>query len=116
MYPASLLIWIQIKPYYGLGLTKAGCYLSALTMGCLVKKINAGEEDAKVRFIYPVLSSRGMYDLAIDIELSVSKYSFNVPLSIALIATLFPIFHWKKISMLEAVFILACVHLLYIYL
>ena len=114
-YPLILLAWIQLKPYYGSGLTQMGTHLSALTMGCIVEKVAAGKEDTKVSFVHSILTRRGLADLEIDVRLSVSSYSFNVPLTLALIASLFPVFRWRKRSLFEAAFILVSIHLLYVY-
>lgn len=114
-YPIFLFVWINVKPYYGSGMSRLGAHLSAYTMGSSVKKITVDKEDAQVRFIRSFYRGNDLADLVVDLKLSVSKYSFNVPLYLALIASLFPIFRWRKRSLVEALFILLFIHLLYVY-
>lgn len=115
VYPLFLIAWINVKSYYGYGMTHVGAYLSASTMGSSVKEIVVEKEDATITFVRSFYKGLDLADLVIDIKLSVSKYSFNVPLSLALIASLSPLFHWKKRSLIEVILILLLIHLLYIY-
>lgn len=114
-YPAFLFVWINIKPYYGSGMTRLGTHLAAFTMDSTVKETVVDREDDRVSFVRSFYSGNDLADLVVDLTLSVSKYSFNVPLSLALIASLFPIFRWRKRSLIEALLILLFIHLLYIY-
>jgi hypothetical protein len=114
-YPLFLVIWIYVKPFYGTGLTHIGTGLAVLTMGGVVEKIVTDKEDASVTLVRSFITNHGMTDMVLDLKLSVSKYSFNVPLTFALIASLLPIFRWRKRTLFEAVLILVFVHLLYIY-
>lgn len=114
-YAIFLFAWINVKSYYGYGLTQIGTYLSACTMGSSVKEIVVDKENARITFIRSFYKGLELADLVLDVKLSVSKYSFNVPLSLALIAALFPLFHWKKRSLIEVILILLFIHLLYIY-
>jgi hypothetical protein len=47
------------------------------------------------------MTRHGIDDLLLDLKIEVSKYSFNVPLTFALVAGLFPIFKWQKRSLIE---------------
>ncbi len=115
VYPLFLVVWIKVKSYYGYGMAHVGVYLSASTMGSSVKEIVVDKEDAKITLIRPFYKGLDLADLVIEIKLSVSKYSFNVPLSLALITALFPLFRWRRRSLIEVVMILLSIHLLYIY-
>lgn len=114
-YAAALFVWIQIKPAYGTVLTQMGSRLAGWTAGLEVEKIAHGKEDATVTFTRPLLTGRGLADYLIELKISVSNYSFNVPLTFALVTALLPFFRWRKKSLLEAGLILVCIHLLYIY-
>ncbi|MBW1927307.1 MAG: hypothetical protein JRI35_08985 [Deltaproteobacteria bacterium] len=114
-YPLFLGIWIYVKPFYGTGLTHIGTRLAVLTMGGVVEKIVTDKEEASVTLVRSFVTNHGIADMVLDLKLSVSKYSFNVPLTFALITGLLPIFRWQKGTLLEAVLILVFVHLLYIY-
>lgn len=68
-----------------------------------------------ITFSRRILTTKGLADFVVDIKIDVSKYSFNVPLTFALVAGLFPFFRWRKRYVAEALVILVFVHLLYIY-
>ncbi len=114
-YPIFLLIWINVKPYYGFGMAKTGAHLSAYTMGSKVQQITIDKENSQVSFVHSFYKGNDLADLVVNIKLSVSKYSFNVPLSLALITALFPLFRWRKRSLIEVILILLFIHLLYVY-
>ena len=114
-YLLFLILWIQVKPYYGNMLTQVGARLAAGTTGLRVEQIRHGKEVATITFARPVLTKKGLRDILLDLKISVSNYSFNLPLTLALITCLFPFFKWRKKSLIEACFILLFIHLLYIY-
>lgn len=110
-----LVIWLNIKPYYGSVQAHLGSHLSALTTGFQVKDIRPEKEVATITFSRPILTAKGLADFVVDIKIAVSNYSFNVPLTFALVAGLFPFFNWRKRFFFEAVLILIFIHMLYIY-
>ncbi len=114
-YLASLILWIHVKSYYGLVLSKLGSYFASATMNCRIESFSKGKEVTKINFSKLISTTKGIGKLSIDVSISVSNYSFNIPLTIALIASLFPFFKWKKRYILEAFTILILVHILYIY-
>ncbi|TES91719.1 MAG: hypothetical protein E3J94_03440 [Desulfobacteraceae bacterium] len=114
-YLLFLILWIQVKPYYGNIITQVGARLAASTTGLRVEQIRHGKEVATITFARTVLTKKGLGDILLDLKIRVSNYSFNVPLTLALVAGLFPFFKWRKRSLIEACFILLFIHLLYIY-
>ena len=114
-YIFVLVLWIQVKPYYGSVQAHVGSYLSAWTTGFQVTTIKQEKEITVITFSRAILTTRGLADLVVDLKIAVSHYSFNVPLTLALVAGLFPFFKWRKRFLAEALFILLFVHLLYIY-
>jgi len=114
-YPLFLAAWIHIKPYYGKVLGAAGVRLSALTTGVKLKTIKTGKDKTDARLEKPILTDRGLADVQIRLYFSTSSYSFNVPLTLALLAALYPFTRWKFKNIAEALILLASVHLLYIY-
>jgi hypothetical protein len=113
-YSVVLILWIQVKPYYGNTLTHVGSRLAAWSAGFRVETVHHGKEVATITFAYPVLTKHGMGDILLDVKIAVSQYSFNVPLTFALVAGLFPFFRWRARSLIEACIILLFIHLLYI--
>ncbi len=110
-----LVGWIQVKPYYGGAMARVGGGLSAWTAGFTVEEVRQGKDVAEIRFKYVGMTAKGIAELLVDISLSVSGYSFNVPLTLALVAGLFPFFRWRKRTLFEVCCLLLLIHLLYIY-
>jgi len=114
-YPIFLTAWIWIKPFYGSLIGNTAIRLSAFTTGVRIDKINIGKEKSHAKLSKPVATDRGMADVFVDLSFSISSYTFNVPLTLALIAALYPIAGWRLKNFIEALAILAAIHLLYVY-
>ncbi len=114
-YAVFLVLWLQVKHYYGAILTQVGAHLAAKTAGVRVLQIDHGDEISTITFARTVVKQRRLGDLLIEKTISVSHYSFNVPLTLSLVTSLFFIFRWRKRPLIEACLILLCVHLLFIY-
>jgi len=114
-YPVFLVIWVQVKPYYGYVLTQVGARLAAATTGLHIEDIQHGKEKAAVTFTDQIMTGEGLRDLFLDLKIAVSDYTFNVPLTFALVVGLFPFFKWRKRTLIEACVILIFIHLSYIY-
>ncbi len=114
-YFIFLILWIQIKSFYGYGLAKVGSKLAAITMNCKISSFKNNGELTKITFSKLISTTKGLGKLTIDVDIAVSKYSFNIPLTLALMASFFIFFRWKKRTLFEAIFLLILVHLLYVY-
>jgi hypothetical protein len=106
--------WIQVKPYYGQFIAQASGYLSSWGMGAHLENVSQEKNMTKLRIAKPVQDGLRSGDLVLDLQLSVAAYSFNVPLTFALMASLFPLFRWRKRYLLEAVLILMAIHMLFV--
>ncbi|MCJ7809048.1 MAG: hypothetical protein MUP26_02180, partial [Desulfobulbaceae bacterium] len=53
VYIFSLILWIQVKPYYGYALTQVGTRLAAWSTGLRVRSIGLEEEGIPVCFAGP---------------------------------------------------------------
>lgn len=113
-YLAVLGVWIQVKPLYGTVLSHLGVRLAGWSAGMEVKDIRQGRDRTRIALRRPLLTQGGLADFIVELEISVSNYSFNVPVTFALIAALFPFFKWRGRTLLEAALILVLIHLLYI--
>lgn len=114
-YIALIFLWIQLKPYYGLTMAHIGTRLAAWTPGFRVQHIEQDDEIATVTLTRPLMTKKGLGDFQIELKLSVSNYSFNVPLTFALVISLSAFFHWRKHMLLEVSLFLFLVHLLYVF-
>jgi hypothetical protein len=114
-YLLLLFLWLHIKPYYGNFLAHVGAQLAAWTTGARLSEVAQASEVADISFLYYAVTGEGSGDVMLKVRISVSNYSFNVPLTFALIAGLFVIFRWAPATILESCLILMGVHLAYIY-
>ena len=114
-YIIFLLLWIQVKPFYGALLTSIGAHLAGITAGAELEKVVQEKDLAKVSYAVTVMRAGNVGEVLMDFRISVSNYSFNVPLSFALTAALFVFFRWHWRYLLEVSLILISVHVLYIY-
>ncbi len=114
VYPAFLALWIYLKPYYGTALSQLGAHLAALLSNVSVDSLKHGRETALITFSTPVAIQGSLQDLLIDVRLSASAYSFNVPLTYALALALWPLLQWSRRGLLEITLLVIVVHLLYI--
>ena len=114
-YLLLLFTWVHVKPYYGNFLAHIGAQLSAWTTGARLSQVSQDKEIADISFLYYAVTDTGSGDVMLNVKISVSNYSFNVPLTFALIAGLFVVFRWSAGSILESCLILMAIHLGYIY-
>lgn len=115
VYIFSLILWIQVKPYYGYVLTQVGTRLAAWSTGVRVRSIELEKGVIPVCLAGPVLTEKGLGELIVELKIDASHFSYNVPLTIALVAGLLFFFRWRKRYLTEIIVLLVFVHLLYIY-
>ena len=109
-YALFLFVWIQVKDYYGTTLT-----LTASKLLTLVKDVSyegVTPVGAAIEVTFSPLSRR---DMLVDIPVNTSSYTFNAPLTLSLMATLWLFIGKKGKAYSEALLILLGVHLLYVF-
>ena len=109
-YLVFLLLWIQVKDYYGYGLTMTGSKIIAAIKNLEIDAVNQNDERVQVTFS-PYRINR---DILIDIPVRTNTYTFNSPLTLAIMASLFPFIRKRVRAYGEAVMLLLCVHLLFV--
>jgi hypothetical protein len=109
-YFFALMLWIQIKAGY--------CYMTALMTSKLVAGIkNAKVEDIEVvkgavEVTFRPIQQATQSFVRVQIQ---TNYTFNAPLTIAIMASLFLFIKRRKRAYAEALCILLSVHLLYVF-
>jgi hypothetical protein len=111
VYFFSLLVWIQAKNYYGYAVTLTA---SKVVSGLKDVKLDGLERKADIiqATFAPLTGDTGML---IDVPIQTSNYTFNVPLTLAVMAGLYLFLRRRKRAYAEALAILVGVHLLYVF-
>lgn len=113
-----LVIWTGIKNYdgvngyYGTLITTVSSYAAAAVKNAQVVDITLDGDIVKVGFIPKKFGVAQVYKTSIDVP--ISNYTFNVPLTLAIMAAFFPFLSTKRIY-LEAILILIFVHVLFVF-
>lgn len=119
-YALALFIWtgIGIKDYegvriqYGKFITVVSSYAAAAVKNSTIRSIEQEDEVVKVTFTPNKFGLAQVYGSTLDIP--VSNYGFNVPLTIAIMAAFIPFLKSRR-AYIEALLILMFVHFLFIF-
>jgi hypothetical protein len=110
-YLIFLVLWINIKNYYGYAITYSVSNMIMPIKDVVLESITRKGDIIDVSF------SKHTYRGEIKARTSVktSNYTFNVPVTFAIMAALHLFIKRKKRAYLEAVLILLFIHILYIF-
>lgn len=111
VYFSGLLIWIQVKNYYGYAVTLTATKIVSGIKDVKLEGIESEGDIIQATFA-PLTGNTGML---IDIPVQTSNYTFNVPLTFAVMGALFLFVRRRKKAYAEALLILFGVHLLYVF-
>jgi hypothetical protein len=111
-YFIFLMLWIQVKNGYGSIMTLVVSEAIPFVLDVQFEEIK-GKEDLILATFSRDISRHAT--MLIDIPIKTSSYTFNVPLTFAIMAALFPFIQRRWRAYAEAVWILLGVHLLYLY-
>ena len=110
-YFVFLVLWIQVKDDYGWMVTWGTSKLTAL-----LNNVDFEEMAKKKNMIEATFSPGGRHaNLLVDIPVRTSSYTFNAPLTFAIMAALFPFISRRWRAYGEALAILFGVHCLYVF-
>jgi hypothetical protein len=110
-YFVSLFFWIQVKNYYGYAVTLTASKLIAGLENVKLDGMESKGDIVQATFA-PLTGNTGML---IDVPVETSTYTFNAPLTLAVMAGLYLFLRRRKRAYAEALAILAGVHLLYVF-
>ena len=110
-YLISLLLWIQIKDTYGYVIAATASRLVGEVKNVRVEKI--WEEKGVVYTSFCRLMRKE--DLVVDLAFTTSNYTFNVPLTFAILASLCLFISRRRRAYAEAVVLLVLVHFLFVF-
>lgn len=118
VYAVSLFLWAGYGPYggikgvYGTFITTVASYTVAPIKNAKIVDITRTGDKVSVGFIPKKYGVKTILQTTIDVP--ISNYSFNVPLTIAIMAAFFPFVTRKRIYA-DALAILVFVHLLFVF-
>ena len=110
-YIVSLVIWLSVKDYYGMAITTIASHAIALLKDLDIVSFLRNGDIISVGFIP---RKYGVTILKTTIDVPISNYTFNAPLTIAIMAAFYP-FVKRKWIYLEALLILVAVHFLFVF-
>jgi hypothetical protein len=110
-YFMSLVIWIQVKDPYGYVMTFIGSKVVAGLKDARLEDISRKEGIVQATFS-PLHDKSG---LLVDIPVRTSSYTFNAPLTLAIMAALYMFIKRRERAYAEAALILLTVHFLYVF-
>ena len=113
-YFSILAVWLQVKSYYGYGIAQLGVRLATVTGDTRIKSISRSGDVIQATLERKVWSSRNLTEAEIPLSIRISTYTFNVPITFAIMAALRPFIRWPWKILVEAGIILAVIHLLYV--
>ena len=105
-------LWLLVKGYYGTAITTVASYAAAAVKNAQVVDIAREGDIVQVGFIPKKFGVSQVYKTSIDVP--ISNYGFNVPLTLAIMAAFFPFLKSRRVY-LEALLILVVVHFLFIF-
>ena len=111
-YLFFLLFWLQVKNYYGRSLTLAASHITSTAKDIDFKFIT--EEKESISSVFFIFRKGKGGRLATTGSLDTNIYTFNTPLTFAIIITLFYFKKGRKKIFFEALSILFLLHLFYI--
>jgi hypothetical protein len=114
-YFVLLVVWIQIKPYYGYAAATIGVRIAAMATDVRVKTLSIRKDAIAAELQKSVWTRKGMVDAEVPLIIDLAKFTFNVPITFAILAGLYPFLRWRPRILAEAGGILAGVHILYIF-
>lgn len=109
-YLIFLILWIQIKDRYGYIVS-----IIASELVSVVKDVKFEEIKEEKGIVQATFSPRLMSNLLLDLPVKVNSFTFNVPLTIGIMAALFPFVRRRWDAYAQALLILFGVHLLYVF-
>ena len=113
-YLLFLILWLQVKDYYALAITEVASRIVTVIKDVRLEYLTQKKDIIEVTFSPLRQNIRAFGDILIDIPVKTSSYTFNAPLTLSIMAGLYPFLRKRLRGYLEAILILIVVHLLYV--
>jgi len=107
-----LLLWLNVVDYYGKGILNIASHTTAWVKNIDFEGINV-KKDGQLGAQFFIFRNRK--ELRININFDFSTFTFNAPLTFAIMAALFLYIKNRKRAYIEALLILVLIHLIYVF-
>jgi hypothetical protein len=111
-YLILLILWLQVKETYGYGVTLVASKFVAEVKDAQLEEVIKERNIIKASF----RSSKGEKDFSVALPIKIDAYASNLPLTLSVLASLYPFIRRKKRAYTEALLLLVLFHLLYVFL
>lgn len=108
----ALLVWIMIGRYYGTVITSISAYAIAPVKNLKLIEIKREKENIATIFITQRYQTKNIILLQ---NVNYSHFTFNVPLTIAIIVVFFPFIKKKRVYA-EVAILIVSIHIIYVFL
>lgn len=112
-YAIALGIWILVGKYYGYIITYSAAQIVAPVKSLKLDKVSFDQRDKEIIGTYFRTQRQFAKNVGLLQNVNYGHFTFNVPLTIAILATFFPYLIKKRIY-IEVVIILIGIHLIYV--
>ena len=110
-YLIFLILWITVKDYYGYAITYSVSNMVMPIKGVVLESVTRKGDKIEVAFCRHIYRA----EIIAPLSIKTSIYTFNVPLTCAILATFHLFIKKKKRAYLEAFLILLFIHALYVF-
>lgn len=110
-YFVFLFLWLQVKDVYGSGITYTASKAVTAVKEVRLREFKKGGDIFTVVF----MPLRHGMDILIDVPVKTSGYTFNAPLTLAILSAMFMSIRRRSRAYIEAALMLVFIHLLYVF-
>ncbi len=111
-----LMVWLFIKLYYAYIISYLSAKIVCFLRGFSIKHFLIQGDDILLVVSRPVITVKGYADLDINLQTKVSNFTFNVPLTLALLCSIRSILRFSWRVFFEAFLLLLIIHFLFMFL
>ncbi len=111
-YILFLVLWINIEDYYGKGILNIASNTTARVKNIDFERINV-KKDGQLGAQFFIFRHRK--ELRVNINFDFSTFTFNAPLTFAIMAALYLYIRNRKRAYIEALLILFLIHFIYVF-
>lgn len=115
-FPICLALWLSVKDYYGIFVIKSASFLvDSIFETYTVSLVHNGDLVDMEKVNHFFTKDGKIADLSLSIKIKISSFTFNFPLTAALVLSLIPLVKITIRHIFVVMFVLFFVHLLYVF-